>query len=86
MEVPDRIKIRVLEPLLEIIQKGRRVEGMQVDIATEVAPCNARIEAIILVIEAIEAEERIMVPKGAVPTGDQDEQEDSSSMPLCLGR
>ena len=56
------------------------------DIVPEVAPCNAITEAIMPVIEAIEAEKRIMVAEGAVLIGDQDEQEDSSSMPLCLAR
>ena len=86
MEVLDRIRIRVLELLREIIQTGGRGAGMQVDIVPEVAPCNAIIEAIMLAIEAIEAEKRIMVAEGAVLIGDQDEQEDSSSMPLCLAR
>ena len=86
MEVLDRIRVRVLELLLEIIQTGGRDAGMQVDIVPEVAPCNAIIGAIMPVIEAIEAEKRIMVAKGAVLIGDQDEQEDSSSMPLCLAR
>ena len=86
MEVLDRIRIRVLGLLHEIIQTGGRDAGTQVDIVPEVAPCNAIIEAIMLAIEAIEAEKRIMAPKGAVLIGDQDEQEDSSSMPLCLAR
>jgi len=86
VEVLDRIRIRVLELLREIIQTGGRGAGMQVDIVPEVAPCNAIIEAIMLAIEAIEAEKRIMVAEGAVLIGDQDEQEDSSSMPLCLAR
>ena len=86
MEVLDRIRIRVLGLLREIIQTGGRDAGMQVDIVPEVAPCNAIIEAIMLAIEAIETEKRIMVAKGAVLIGDQDEQEDSSSMPLCLAR
>ena len=86
MEVLDRIRIRVLGLLSEIIQTGGRDAGMQVGIVPEVAPCNAIIEAIMLAIEAIETEKRIMVAKGAVLIGDQDEQEDSASMPLCLAR
>tara|TARA_B100001079_G_C16272887_1_gene452965 strand:+ start:693 stop:914 length:222 start_codon:yes stop_codon:yes gene_type:complete len=73
VEVLDRIRIRVLGLLREIIQTGGRDAGMQVDIVPEVAPCNAIIEAIMLVIEAIEAEKRIMAAEGAVLIGDQDE-------------
>ena len=56
------------------------------DAVLEIVPCGAIIGTIMPVIEAIEAEKRIMVAKGAVLIGDQDEQEDSSSMPLCLAR
>jgi hypothetical protein len=58
----------------------------RVDIAPEVAPYGVIIEKIRLVIEAIEAEKKIMVAKEAVLIEGRDEQEHSFSMPLPSAR
>ena len=54
----------------------------RVDIVPEVAPYGVKIEKIRLVIEAIEAERKIMEVKEAGLIEGRDEQEHSSSMPL----
>tara|TARA_X000001036_G_scaffold70002_1_gene61280 strand:- start:4693 stop:4917 length:225 start_codon:yes stop_codon:yes gene_type:complete len=72
--------------LNEIVQKQERDAGMQVVVVLEVAPCDEIVETITPVIEAIEAEKRVMVAKEAVLIGDLDEQEDSIPMPLSPAR
>ena len=56
------------------------------DAVLEIVPCGAIIGTIMPVIEAIEAEKRVMVAREAVLIGDRDEQEDSVPMPLSPAR
>ena len=56
------------------------------DAVLEIVQCDAIIGTIMPVIEAIEAEKRVMVAREAVLIGDRDEQEDSIPMPLSLAR
>jgi len=72
--------------LNEIVQTGGKAGELQVDVVLEIVPCGAIIGTIMPVIEAIEAEKRVMVAREAVLIGDRDEQEDSIPMPLSPAR
>ena len=86
MEAQDHTRARVLEQLREINRSGGIGGGVQVDIVQGMAPGNVITKAILLVAEAMESGKMIMVAKEPVLIGDLNEQEDSSSMPLCLAR
>ncbi|MED5267289.1 MAG: hypothetical protein VYB00_00540 [Candidatus Thermoplasmatota archaeon] len=86
MGVPGHIRVRRLEPFRRMGQTEEKGIEARVDIVPEVAPYGVIIEKIRLVIEAIEAEKKIMVAKEAVLIEGRDEQEHSFSMPLPSAR